>query len=100
MPENNQNSDALKQAVKDTLIEAAQEQREWLRDVFTKVIEDILLARAIREGRQPERTACEKDVANIAELKQLFTSTQQLPQVKRLTDEEIAEEVAAYRSGR
>lgn len=36
----------------------------------------------------------------IEELRALFRSTQALPQTKAITDEMIAEEVEAYRSGR
>ncbi len=37
---------------------------------------------------------------SVSELRTLFRATQSLPQIRGLSDEEIAAEVAAFRSGR
>lgn len=42
----------LKQALKAALAETLQENRDFLHDVFTEVLEDFALTEAIREGKQ------------------------------------------------
>ena len=56
-----------------------------------------------RVGQRVEVVMIAEDddrTARVQELKTLFSSTQALPQIKAITDEMIAEEVEAYRSGR
>ena len=38
--------------------------------------------------------------SQVEKLKEVFRETQQLPQVKAISEQEIAEEIAAYRAGR
>ncbi len=45
----------LKQLLKEVLTETLNEQRELLYEVFTDVLEDVGLAKAIREGQQTEQ---------------------------------------------
>ncbi len=51
MVKSNLSEKALKQMLKEALVEVLQEQRELLRDVFAEVLEDYALAEAIREGQ-------------------------------------------------
>lgn len=44
----------LKTLVKEAIWELVQEKREELSDLFSEVIEDMALARAIREGEASE----------------------------------------------
>jgi hypothetical protein len=39
----------LRQAVKEALVEALHEQRDWLEDVIAEVLEEMALAEALRE---------------------------------------------------
>ena len=48
----NFDEDALKQAVKDALVETLLERRELLHELFAEVLEDMGLAEAIREDRR------------------------------------------------
>jgi hypothetical protein len=50
MAQTNYDEAALKQALKEALLETLREQRDLLHDVFTEVLEDFALAKAIREG--------------------------------------------------
>lgn len=52
MTQREPDSDALKEALTETL----HEQRGLLREVFAEVFEDFAFAEAIREGQQTERT--------------------------------------------
>ncbi|MBV5308430.1 hypothetical protein [Chromatium okenii] len=45
----------LKQLLKEVLTETLNEQRELLYEVFTDVLEDVGLAKAIREGQQTKQ---------------------------------------------
>jgi len=45
----------LKQLLKEVLTETLNEQRELLYEVFTNVLEDVGLAKAIRKGQQTEQ---------------------------------------------
>ena len=51
--------DALKELFKEALTETLQDQRELLHDVFVEVLEDLALAKAIREGQQTEKVSRE-----------------------------------------
>ena len=42
----------------------------------------------------------EQPAARVKELRALFQATQALPQVRAITEDEIAAEIAAYRAGR
>jgi hypothetical protein len=56
-----------------------------------------------RAGQRVEVVMIAEDddrATRVEELRTLFCSTQALPQVKAITDEMIAEEVEAYRTGR
>lgn len=56
-----------------------------------------------RAGQRVEVVMIAEDddrATRVEELRALFRSTQALPQVKAITDEMIAEEVEAYRTGR
>jgi hypothetical protein len=44
----------LKEALKAALLEVIEERSDLLRDIVAEVIEDIALARAIREGEESE----------------------------------------------
>jgi len=48
-------TDALKQAFKEVLIETLHEQREILHEIFADVLEDLALSEAIREGRKTKK---------------------------------------------
>jgi hypothetical protein len=43
---------SLKQALKEALTEAFRDQRGLLHEVFSEVLEDFALAKAIREGQK------------------------------------------------
>ena len=45
-------NNSLKHALKEALSETFQEQRGFLHEVFSEVLEDFALAEAIREGRK------------------------------------------------
>jgi hypothetical protein len=49
------NSEKMKRVLKEGLAETLHEQRELLHEVFAEVLEDFVLAEAIREGRQTDR---------------------------------------------
>jgi hypothetical protein len=49
------NSEKMKRVLKEALAETLHEQRELLHEVFAEVLEDFVLAEAIREGRQTDR---------------------------------------------
>lgn len=54
-----------------------------------------------KEGQQVEiLVLANDDQSQIQQLKLLFNETQSLPQSQSLTEEEILDEVATYRSGR
>ncbi len=55
-----------------------------------------------RAGQRVEVVMIAEDdrTTRVEELRELFRSTQALPQAKAITDEMIAEEVEAYRAGR
>ncbi|MDX2043744.1 MAG: hypothetical protein SF097_21180 [Acidobacteriota bacterium] len=55
-----------------------------------------------KEGQQVEILVLAKDELSqpqVQQLKSLFTETQSLPQIKSLSEEEILDEIRAYRSG-
>ena len=52
MPKKNALTPTLKETLKDALAETLHEQRDLLEEVFTQVVEDFALSRAIREGRK------------------------------------------------
>lgn len=52
MPKKSIAEPVLKQTLKDALAETLHEQRDLLEEVFTQVVEDFALSRAIREGRK------------------------------------------------
>ena len=52
MTQTESSSGALKQAVKEAVVEALQEQRGLLYDILAEVLEDRALAEAIREGQK------------------------------------------------
>ena len=53
MPKTNTLDDRrLRDAVKEVVREKRTEDREWLRDVVADVLEDMALAKAIRQGRK------------------------------------------------
>lgn len=52
MPKKNIDAPILKQTLKEALAETLHEQRDLLEEVFTQVVEDVALSRAIREGRK------------------------------------------------
>lgn len=51
MAQMNWSEPGLKHALKEAFVEALQEQRELLHEVFAEVLEDFALAEAMREGR-------------------------------------------------
>ena len=51
---------ALKEAVKEALIDALHEQRELLYEIFSEVLEDYALAASIGEGRDSEPVSREE----------------------------------------
>lgn len=53
-------SAALKQALKEVLVETLQEHRGMFHEVFAEVLEDFALTEAIREGRQTDTVSREK----------------------------------------
>lgn len=55
MPRAGLNEGALKQVLKEALAETLREQRELLHEVFSEVLEDFVLAEAIREGQKTKR---------------------------------------------
>lgn len=54
------NNPALKQAVNEAVVEALQDQRELLDEVFAEVLEDFALAEAIREGQKTKSASREE----------------------------------------
>lgn len=48
---------AVKKLLKEALTETLQEQRELLHEVFAEVLEDIVLAEAVRKGQRTEKVA-------------------------------------------
>lgn len=62
----------------------------------------ILADLPFQKGQQVEivfLTKDEPESAHIDELSKLFKTTQSLPQVQKLSDEDIRAEIATYRSG-
>lgn len=55
MMQNRFDQETLKKVFKEALVEALQEQRELLHDVFAEVLEDVALTEAIRKGQQTEK---------------------------------------------
>ncbi len=53
------NEARMKDLFKQAVCETIEEQRDLLFDQFTKVIEDVAMAAAIREGVQSEEVSCE-----------------------------------------
>lgn len=56
-----------------------------------------------KEGQQVEILVLAKDEQSqlqVQQLKSLFTATQSLPQIKLLSEEEILDEIRAFRSGK
>ena len=62
------------------------------------VLEDV----PFQPGQRVEVLVISQDTQtmSVSELRTLFRATQSLPQIRGLSDEEIAAEVAAFRSGR
>lgn len=54
MTQTGSDNEALKEVLKEALIETLHEQRGLLHEVFAEVLEDFALAEAIREGRQTD----------------------------------------------
>jgi hypothetical protein len=50
----------LKEALKTALVEVLEERSDLLRDVMAEIIEDVALARAIREGEGSEPASREE----------------------------------------
>ncbi|MEM9924826.1 MAG: hypothetical protein AAF915_13905 [Cyanobacteria bacterium P01_D01_bin.50] len=59
MTELNLDSDQIKQIFKTVLVEVIQENKEVFSDLFAEVIEDIALAKAIKEGENTETVSRE-----------------------------------------
>jgi hypothetical protein len=69
-----------------------------IKDPKHVVISDL----PFREGQRVEvvvRARDEADSARVQELKDLFKATQSLPQAQALSEEDIAREIEAHRSG-
>jgi antitoxin ParD1/3/4 len=69
-----------------------------IKDPKQVVISDL----PFREGQRVEVVVLardEADTARIQELKDLLKATQSLPQAQALSEEDIAREIEAYRSG-
>ncbi len=62
------------------------------------ILEDV----PFQPGQRVEVLVISQDTQtmSVSELRTLFRATQSLPQIRGLSDEEIAAEVAAFRSGR
>jgi hypothetical protein len=56
----NLDKNVIKTALKEALVETLQEQREFLRDVFAEVLEDLALIDAIHEGQQTKPASPEE----------------------------------------
>jgi len=56
----------IKEVFKQAIFEVLQEREEWFYDLFTEVIEDFALARAIREG-EAEETVGREEIFSILE---------------------------------
>jgi hypothetical protein len=54
----------IKELFKRAIFEVLQEQKEWFYDLFAEVIEDLALARAIREG-ETEETVDREEVFSV-----------------------------------
>ena len=61
---NTPKDDALKQAVKEAIIETLQERRELIHEIFAEVLEESALVEAIRQG-QKSKTATRKEVFTV-----------------------------------
>ena len=72
--------------------------RKWL------VVDDpervVLSNLPFRPGERVEAILVGEEEEDSSMANQLFAATQQLPQARAITEEEIAEEIAAYRAGR
>lgn len=55
MPETAVSDDALKQVLKDAVVEALQEHRDLFHEIFSEVLEDFALVAAIREGQKTKK---------------------------------------------
>ncbi len=55
----NLNENKLKEIFKMAIIELMQEQKEVFSDLFTEIIEDIALEKAIKEGEETENVSRE-----------------------------------------
>lgn len=55
MAQTSLSTDALKQVLKEALVEIIQEQRALLHEVFLEVLDDFALAEAIREGQETKK---------------------------------------------
>ena len=54
MPRSKPRPDALKRKLKQALTEVLHEQRDLLHEVFSEVLEDAALARAVQEGHKTD----------------------------------------------
>jgi hypothetical protein len=54
MPELNLDEDKIKQIFKTALVEVIRENQEVFSELFTEIIEDIALEKAIKEGENTE----------------------------------------------
>jgi hypothetical protein len=62
MPRASRDTDNLKRAFKEVLVETLHEQREFLHEIFADVLEDLALSEAIREGRKTKKVGREEVV--------------------------------------
>ncbi|MBM4140464.1 MAG: hypothetical protein FJ242_03070 [Nitrospira sp.] len=75
----------------------------YKRYVTVKDPESLVLKKLpFRAGQRVEIVMIseEEKKATVRDLKRLFKKTQKLPRAKAISDEEIAEEIKAYRAGR
>lgn len=59
MKEVNLDENKLKEIFKTAILELIQEQKEVFSEIFTEIIEDIALAKAIKEGENTETVSRE-----------------------------------------
>lgn len=50
----------IKELFKQAIFQVLQERKEWFYDLFAEVIEDLILARAIKEGETEEAVSREE----------------------------------------
>jgi predicted DNA-binding antitoxin AbrB/MazE fold protein len=75
----------------------------YKRYVTVKDPENLVLKKLpFRAGQRVEIVMIseEEKKATVRELKRLFKKTQKLPRAKTISEDEIAEEIKAYRAGR